>query len=160
MAQAHAEYGAEAALLTCSAVPPGALEKLRQSAVIPLIKIDEPMARLAVTAGKRIGVLSTFPSTAETTRDLLLAAASDAGVRIELVEELAAEALEALLAGDEQTHDRLFFEACERFRGRADALVLAQVSMARLAEETGRRLGIPVFHSLASSLEAVKELLK
>jgi Asp/Glu/hydantoin racemase len=157
--QACDEYGAEAAVLTCSAVPPEALERLRQAAAIPLIKIDEPMARLAVRAGRRIGVLSTFPSTAETTRELLLAAARQAGAEIELVEELAADALKALLAGDQPTHDRLFFEACEKFRGRVDALVLAQVSMARLAEEVQRRLGVPVFNSLGSSLDAVKQLL-
>jgi Asp/Glu/hydantoin racemase len=157
--QARDEYGAEAAVLTCSAVPPEALEKLKRSAVIPLIKIDEPMARLAVGAGTRIGVLSTFPSTAETTRELLLAAAREAGVQIELVEMLAADALKALLAGDQSTHDHLFFEACESFRGRVDALVLAQVSMARLADEAERRLGVPVLNSLDSSLDAVKELL-
>jgi Asp/Glu/hydantoin racemase len=158
--QALDEYGAEAAVLTCSAVPPEALQRLKRTAPIPLIKIDEPMARLAATVGKRIGVLSTFPSTAETTRELLFAAAREAGAKIELVEELAAGALKALLNGDQDTHDRLFLESCEKFRGRVDALVLAQVSMARLADEVGRRLRVPVFNSLGSSFDAMKELLK
>jgi Asp/Glu/hydantoin racemase len=149
---AEREYGAEAILLTCSALPIEELELLRRETKLRVDKIDEAMAREAVQAGRRVGILSTFPSTQETTRGLLLATAGNK--QIELVEVLEAAALQALLAGDVARHDELFFGAVEQFRGRVDCLVLAQVSMARLAAETERRLGVPVFESLSSSFRA------
>jgi Asp/Glu/hydantoin racemase len=47
----------------------------------------------------------------------------------------------------------------ERFRGRVDVLVLAQVSMARLAKQIEVRLGVPVLESLSTSLRYAGELL-
>lgn len=143
-------YGADAVLITCSALPVKALLELKDMVTLPLIKIDEPMAGLAVEKGSRIGVLSTFPATRETTNDLLRWAAGDRKIVIE--EELEPAALEALLAGDAGRHDEMVLATVERFRGRVDVLVLAQVSMARLAKEIEARLGIPVLESLSTSL--------
>lgn len=152
--EARDAYEAEAILLTCSALPVVGLQRLKDMAPCPVMKIDEAMAKKAVAAGRRIGVLATFPATKETANDLLRWAAGDR--EIELVEELEAAALDALLQGDAQRHDELLLAAVERFRGRVDALVLAQVSMARLAQEAERRLGAPVFESLSTSLEALR----
>lgn len=143
-------YGADSILITCSALPVPALLQLKRQVGQPLIKIDEPMARLAVEKGSRIGVLSTFPATRDTTNELLRWAASDRKLQIE--EELEAEALHALLAGDAAKHDEIVLATAERFRGRAEVLVLAQVSMARLAKQIEARLGMPVLESLSTSL--------
>ncbi len=143
-------YGADAILITCSALPVPALLDLKRRVEQPLIKIDEPMAGLAVERGSRIGVLSTFPATRETTNELLRWAAGDREIHLEA--ELEAGALQTLLAGDAAKHDEMVLAAVERFRGRVDVLVLAQVSMARLANEIEARLGIPVLESLSTSL--------
>jgi Asp/Glu/hydantoin racemase len=156
---AREEYGVTCGVLTCSAVPPEALTELKARAGLPLFKIDEPMARMAVRASREIGVVSTFPSTKQTTHDLLVAEARRAGVQVRIEEEMNAAPLEALLAGDRETHDRLFLETCDRFAGRGvGVLVLAQVSMARLADEVRGRLGIPVLESLSTSLEVVRHM--
>src|SRR3712207_2156438 len=49
-------YGAEAAMVTCSSVPLETVEKLAGSFDLPVLKIDYPMARRAVLAGRLIGV--------------------------------------------------------------------------------------------------------
>lgn len=154
---ARAEYGASCGVLTCSALPPKALDKLKACAAIPLFKIDEPMARLAVRTSPTIGVLSTFPATQQTTHELLVAEARRAGIQITIEEEMDPEPLRALLTGDGETHDRLFFESCRKFASRKiGVLVLAQVSMARLAPAVRDLLGMPVLESLSTSLEVLR----
>lgn len=154
---ARREYGASQAVLTCSAYPTKELAELKAASPIPMFKIDEPMAREAVRTSTRIGVLSTFPATKETARDLLLDAAQTEAIQIELVEHLDAEALQALLKGDRETHDARFLDACRQLAAQGiGALVLAQVSMARLKEDAARVAGVPVFESLSTSLQALR----
>ncbi len=151
-------YGAELAVLCCSAVTPAALAELRAGARIPLLKIDEPMARRAIQAGQRIGVIVSFPPTLPVTRRLLEDAA--AGRPLEVLEELLPKAVEALLAGDRATHDRLLADAALRLAARrVDAIVLAQVSMAHLVDPLRHQTGLPVFSSLETSLVEVGRIL-
>lgn len=156
----HREYGAELALLCCSAVTREMLEALRPEAPVPVLKIDVPMTEVAVKAGRRIGVLVTFPPTLEITHRLLEDAASLSGKDIELVDELQPDAVDAILAGDAETHDRLLLEAADRLLSlEVDVIVLAQVSMAHLVGPISNRTGLPVFSSLETSLAAVLEEL-
>lgn len=151
-------YGAELALLSCSAVTRPALEQLRAGSVIPLLKIDEPMTRLAVDAGSRIGVIVTFPPTQAVTHQLLNDAAADKP--LDLVDALIPEAVEAILAGDQATHDRLLTAAAADLAAQGvDAIVLAQVSMAHLVAPLKERTRLPVFSSLETSLVEVRRIL-
>ena len=122
-----------------------------------MFKIDEPMAQLAVACGKRVGVLATFPATLATTRGLL----EEAEPGIAVVHEMEEDALKALLAGDRARHDELFLAAARRLAKReVEAVVMAQVSMARLQAEVEAIVGVPVFNSLETSLAAVRAGLK
>jgi len=151
------EYGASAVLVTCSAVSRDGMRALRANAKMPIIKIDEPMARRAAAAGRRIGIVATFPATVATTVELLHAAAL---APVETTHVLAADALKALLRGDVAEHDRLLLDAAEQVeRDGIDALVLAQVSMARLEPQVRAKAKVPVFSSLATSLDEVRALL-
>lgn len=157
IAEARRVYGAGFVLLTCSAVPGGVMEELRRGAGVPVLKIDEPMCGAAVRAGGRIGVLSSFPATRETTRRLLEEAAAGAGCEVELVEALEAEALRRLIDGDVAGHDRLIEEAAVGLvAAGAERIVLAQVSMARNAARVRELTGVPVFESLSTSFAAVR----
>jgi len=154
-------YDAELAMITCSAVPGAMLRRLRGAAGFPVLKIDDPMARLAARAGRKIGVAVTFPPTLETTTKLLNGVAAEAGVAIEILPEVAPEAYQALLAGDHQRHDDLLLAAIERLaEQRVDAIVLAQVSMARILPRLEGRVSVPVLSSLDTSLAAIRETLK
>jgi aspartate/glutamate racemase len=153
-------YGAELALLCCSAVTKQMLAEIGAAAGIHLLKIDVPMTRMAVAAGARIGVIVTFPPTQAITHALLDDAAAEAGKSIELLDELQPKAVEAILAGDRETHDRIMMQAGQRLADSgAECIVLAQVSMAHLVEPLKAATGLPVFSSLETSLVAVKQTL-
>jgi GT2 family glycosyltransferase len=127
---------------------------------MPVLKIDYPMARAAVRAGRRIGVAATFTPTLAPTSKLLNEAAAEAGTELEIVREVEPEAYAALLANDTATHDRLLLDLIERLQNRDVAcVVLAQVSMARVLPLVGERARVPVLTSLHTSLEAIREAL-
>jgi aspartate/glutamate racemase len=160
LATARTAYAAEAVLITCSAIPAEMVQALAHASPVPLMKIDEPMARRAVEAGARIGVAVTFPPAEASARQLLSGAAAALDRQVALDFEMAPGAYDALLRNDTATHDRLLLESCERLLARgADAIVLAQVSMARAEEEIRKRVGVPVFSSLSTSLEALRARL-
>lgn len=145
-------YGVRSALLTCSALRPRDMEALRGRVALALRKIDEPMLHAAATAGGRVGLLATFPATVETSAAWL----RHANPEVDLETECEAGALDALLQG-RQEHDQRLVEAARRLADRgAQRLVLAQVSMVRLAERVALETGLPVHESLRSSLSAVR----
>lgn len=151
-------YGAQAGLVSCSAVSREQMAALRKASPIPLLKIDEPMAALATAAASRIGLLVTFPPTLPMAEQLLREAAGDAP--LEIVPLVAPEAIAALLAGDRASHDARLFSAAEELAGQGiGALVLAQVSMGPLVPVLRERLGLPVFSSLETSVSALRRLL-
>ena len=157
---ARETYGAELAMITCSSVPKQMAESLAADFPLPVLKIDYPMARRAVRAGRKIGVAATFPPTLGPTRNLLREAAAEAGAEVEIIEQVAPEAYTALLADDAATHDRLLLEAVGRLEGRGvAAVVLAQVSMARVLPLLEGRASVPVLTSLHTSLEAIRGAL-
>jgi hypothetical protein len=161
MLRAAAEtYRPELAMVTCSSVSREMTDALARDFSFPVLKIDYPMARRAVRAGRRIGVAATFPPTLVPTSGLLREAAKESGAEIEIVEEVAPEAYAALLANDTATHDELLSAAVGRLQDKGvAAVVLAQVSMARALPliEPGAR--VPVLTSLHTSLEAIREAL-
>jgi Asp/Glu/hydantoin racemase len=153
-------YGAELAMITCSSVSKEMVERLDDSFELPVLKIDSPMARQAVRAGVRIGVAATFLPTLEPTSKLLYETAAEDGTEIEIIQESSPEAYRALLAGDSSTHDELLLAAIERLEKRdVAAIVLAQVSMARILPRLAGRVGVPVLSSLHTSLDAIRETL-
>jgi glutamate racemase len=161
MLRAAAEtYAPELAMVTCSSVSKETADSLARDFDFPVLKIDYPMARRAVRAGRKIGVAATFPPTLVPTSKLLRDAAAEAGADIEIVEEVAPEAYTALLSNDTATHDELLAAAVERLRQKdVAAVVLAQVSMARALPLLERGARVPVLTSLHTSLEAIREAL-
>lgn len=157
---ARATYGAELAMITCSSVPKEMAESLAGDFPLPVLKIDYPMARQAVRAGRRIGVAATFPPTLVPTSKLLSEAAEEAGAEIEIVQQVTPEAYTALLANDTATHDELLLEAVGELEKKGvAAVVLAQVSMARVLPRLDGRASVPVLSSLHTSLGAIRESL-
>lgn len=158
---ARVAYGVELAMLSCSAVPPAMLARLQRTSNLPVLKIDDALAQRAVRAGRRIGVVVTFAPALEPARQLLSRAAAEVGVPIGIVPEVCSEAYQALLAGDHHRHDALLIDAVRRLEGqKVDAVILAQVSMARILAQVEGRVATPVLSSLPSSLEAIRETLR
>ncbi len=151
------EMGACAVLNACSSVGEAATAA-RASISIPIVKIDEIMAERAVAQGPRIGVVATVRTTLEPTVRLILAKAAARQQTVEMVEAVADGAFQALLDGDAERHDRIVRQTIESLAGRADVIVLAQASMARLIPALVG-LDVPVLSSPQSGVEALRAVL-
>jgi Asp/Glu/hydantoin racemase len=123
--------GADAVLVTCSSIGP-AVTLSKPFFDIPVLRIDEAMAEIAVKQGKTIGVLATLKSTLDPTTELLRQKATELGREVRLVECLCEDAFPAVLAGDTETHDRILRKALMEDLKDVDTIVLAQASMARV----------------------------
>ncbi len=125
--------GADHILVTCSSIG-WAVETAATLSSVPVLRVDQPMADLAVQTGRRIGVVATLPTTLEPTSDLVVRRAAAAGKTIELTSYLCEGAFEALMNGDASRHDDLVANALKELGKTVDVLVLAQASMARVVE--------------------------
>ena len=143
--------GADAILFTCSAFGP-CIEACAQAFPDrPVLKPNEAMIEEAAAAGKRIGLLATFPAT-------LVSMPPEFPTGTTLVPHLAAGALAALDAGDRAGHDRIVAEA-SRALSDCDAIALAQFSMADAAPLVAKATGKPVLTTPDSAVRRLRRLL-
>lgn len=154
-----ASIGSDAVLVTCSTTSL-LVDAIRGQFTLPVVKIDEAMAAEAVMSGPRIALVATNHTTLEPSQALIRAAATRAGREVQVTTVVVADALPALLRGDEETHDREVARAIANAAARADVVVLAQASMARAtATVADRGLTVPVLSSPELALRQVGRLL-
>jgi Asp/Glu/hydantoin racemase len=127
------EAGADLILVTCSSIG-RAVESSASFSEVPVIRVDQPMADAAVAGGKRVGVVATLSTTLEPTADLIRRRAAAAGRAVEVTARLCEGAFEALMSGNTAKHDESVRAALEDLGGKVDVIVLAQASMARVAD--------------------------
>ncbi|MGT2437289.1 aspartate/glutamate racemase family protein [Bradyrhizobium betae] len=147
-----AATGADGILFTCSAFGPCIEAVSRAHAPMPVLKPNEAMIERAVTMGKRIGLLSTFPPT-------LASMPPEFPTSVQVVPKLAEGALAALDRGDRATHDRLIVEASKDLRN-CDVVALAQFSIASTASLVAEATGRPVVTTPDSAVDKLMKLLK
>ncbi|WP_431202079.1 aspartate/glutamate racemase family protein [Bradyrhizobium betae] len=147
-----AATGADGILFTCSAFGPCIEAVSRAHAPMPVLKPNEAMIERAVTMGKRIGLLSTFPPT-------LASMPPEFPTSVQVVPKLAEGALAALDRGDRATHDRLIVEASKDLRN-CDVIALAQFSIASTASLVAEATGRPVVTTPDSAVDKLMKLLK
>lgn len=133
MIESAESAGADAVLVTCSSIGPG-VDLAKPLFDMPVLRVDEAMAERAVMLGDRIGVAATLSTTLAPTVDLIRRKAANVGRPVQIEEGLCAGAFDAVLAGDTATHDRLLSATLLDLAKRADVIVLAQASMARVVE--------------------------
>jgi Asp/Glu/hydantoin racemase len=147
--------GADFILVTCSSI--GAAAEMAASVTrTPVLRVDQPMADLAVQMGTRIGVIATLSTTLAPTSDLVERRAAAAGKEIELISRLCEGAFEAWMNGRVDEHDGMVAEALAELSAKVDVILLAQASMSRVVErlsEEDKRVPI-----LASPGIAIKHL--
>lgn len=156
LVRAAKDGGAELVMLTCSSISQLAAP-LSERAGIPVLRIDEAMADIAVATGPRIAVIATLPTTSEPTTALIRERAELAGADPRISGEVVDGAFEAVASGDRDTHDRLVVAAIERWAGEVDVIVLAQASMASAAEAAS--VDVPVLTSLRPGIERLAQTL-
>ena len=151
---AHAEAsGASVVQLTCSTISPCA-DVAAKLVSIPVLKIDDAMMEHAAANFRTIGLAATNPGTLGPSTDLLREkiAGAGRGGRFETV--LCDGAFDAFLSGDMKRHDEIVTAALQGLMKKVDVVVLAQASMARIADALPDKR-VPV---LASPPFAMKRL--
>ena len=147
-----AATGANAILFTCSAFGPCIEAVARAHAPMPVLRPNEAMIERAVTMGRKIGLLSTFPPTLDSMPPEFPAS-------VHIVPKLAEGALAALDRGDRATHDRLIVDASKDLRD-CDVIALAQFSIASSAPLVAEATGRPVVTTPDSAVDKLMTLLK
>ena len=128
---------------------------------IPALRVDEPMAALAVKMGMRIGVAATLRTTLEPTATLIRNKADEAGKEVIVIPKPCVGAFDAVISGDTATHDAIVSAGLRELIDQADVVVLAQASMARVVEnlpEQDRRL--PVLSNPRLAVEHLVRILE
>lgn len=151
--------GAELIVMTCSSTSPG-VDVARRSLGVPVLKIDDPMARRAVATGSVIGVLCTASSTMAASTQLLQDHAAELGRSVTLRPVLVDGAYDALQVGDRDTHDRLVSAAAAELAPAVDVLVLAQASLAHLQQSLTEAHGVPVLSSPPLLFDELQSLVR
>jgi len=151
------QSGAQLALWTCSAFS-SAVPAIRSRVQIPVFAIDELMIAEAVRQGQRIGVVTTVAGALASTPQLIRAVAEREGREVSVQSVLVEGAFQALLGGQADRHDKLVAVAARALAESSDVIVLAQASMARVADVLAD-LRVPVLTSPTLAVRKVKEVL-
>ncbi|YCK79685.1 aspartate/glutamate racemase family protein (plasmid) [Arthrobacter sp. D3-18] len=136
------ESGAQALLVSCSSIGEAATAAAGFVS-IPVLRIDTPMATLAVLSGERIGVLATLSATLGPTTRLVQDSAKGQNKSPTITAKKVDGAFTALRSGDRAKHDSLVLAAFSELAGECDVVVLAQASMARVIADTRDQPGGP-----------------
>lgn len=153
-----AASGADGVLLTCSAYSP-CVPQIQSRCAAPVVSVDEAMLRGALTCGRRIGIVATVAAAGPTTAQLLRDYAAEAGRAVEIHVRVVPEAFAALKRDDGARHDLLVREQIADLVPDCDAIVLAQISMAR-ALDGAPTYAKPVLTSPESSIRAILSRLQ
>lgn len=151
------DIGADGVLYTCSAFGP-AIEAVARAARWPVLKPNEAMFEAALEQGRRIGLVASFersvPSLEAEFRELVAARGSQA--TIESVWD--SRAMQALQAGDAETHNTLVAQAARRL-AHCDAIMLAQFSTSVAKSAVEAVVRAPVLTSPGSAVAKLKRAL-
>jgi Asp/Glu/hydantoin racemase len=146
-----ASTGTDGILFTCSAFGPCIEAVAGERAPMPVLKPNEAMIEEAAKAGRKVGLLSSFPPT-------LASMPREFPASIQLMPKLTEGAMAALDRGDRAEHDRLVVEASKDLRD-CDVIALAQYSMAPAAEKVAQATGRPVLTTPDSAVMKLKRML-
>ena len=153
-AMAAEAAGADAIMCSCTTMG-NATRTARNLVSVPMFNIDEPMAREAVAAGGKIGIVATVPTSAPATRTLLLAEAGRVGREIRMETAINEQAFRHLLAGEMEKHDTLVRQEIDRLASSVDVIALGQISLSKLQHEAR----VPILQVGRSGFAEARRLL-
>jgi len=151
------DSGANAILFTCSAFGP-AIERAARRLSIPVLKPNEAMFEAAMSYGQRIGMLTTFAPSVASMQAEFDEAASGRHPRPRLTTLVVAGAMQALRDGDVATHNRMLAEKVVEL-GPCDAVMLAQFSTSRAADDVRAKVRVPVLTAPDAAVAKLRGLV-
>jgi hypothetical protein len=129
--------GATPVVCTCSTIG-AAAEEIGRSTGVAVVRVDRPMARLAVTSGHRLVIVAALDSTLGPTRALLLEEAAAAGRPVTITDAPCPGAWIHFEAGDLDGYLAAVAAHVDGLDGDFDVIVLAQASMAPVEHRVHR----------------------
>ena len=158
-AMAAEAMGADLILNSCSTV--GEVADIYAKVVsVPVVKIDDPMAKQAASLGDNIALIATLPTTLGPSRRAIQRYGQEYGRDMKFTESFEQSAWEALAAGDSKRHNDILIESIHRLDAAGfDAIVMAQVSMRALLPDL-KDVKTPVLCSFYSGLDRVVDTIK
>lgn len=124
----EASHGAAVVVCTCSTIS-GAAEMLSEVIGVPVVRVDRPIAELAVLSGSRIAVVAALESTIAPTVALLTEVANHKDLTLTIEEVVLQDAWAFFEEGDLAGYARAIAERVDSLDPRTDVVVLAQASM-------------------------------
>lgn len=156
--QAAASLGVDLILNQCSSVGEVA-DSLQPFIDVPIVKVDEAMARKAVSLGNKIAVMATVQSTVGPSVRLVEREARKANADVIITPRIVDGAMMILIdRGDVETHNQMVIGAVKEAAEDHDVVVLAQGSMVVL-EPLLKGIPKPVLTSPRLGVEYAKEVL-
>ncbi len=149
------EAGAEAVMLASPSIVQ-AIDTVRASVRVPVVRIDEAMADAAVQFGSSVGVLAERQMTLEPILAFLRERADAHRQDIAMESSLCEGARRALEAGDMEAYDSCVISGIDGLSNN-EMVVLADVMMHRVARRASERLHVPV---LASPRHGFEDMAK
>jgi Asp/Glu/hydantoin racemase len=157
--RAAEEAGADVVQFTCSSISPCA-EVAQALVKIPVLKVDDPMVDRALGMGQRVGVAATAATALAPVAALVRdrARALNQSVTVDAV--LCEGAYAGLISGDLAAHDHIVAAILEEMIRRNDVILLAQASMARVAEGIRPMPAVPILTSPRLAVERLGQVLR
>jgi len=153
--------GASIVICTCSTLG-GIAEAFDESLDAKIMRIDRPMADLAVTLGERVLIVAALASTLEPTQKLLQDSANNLNTSPSIDTLLVPDAWESFLREDLQNYHSLIATYLDDFNNypgdTPNLIVLAQASMAPAADLC-RRIQVPILSSPTIGITAALNAL-
>ena len=157
--QAAQSLGVAAILNQCSSVGEVA-DEIRPFIDVPIVKVDEAMARRAVELGPKIGVVATVESTVRPSVRQIERMAKEAGREISIDLHLAAGAMVELIEHkNAEKHNAMVLGDIETAAKANDVVVLAQGSMTVMLPLLGH-ITTPVLTSPRLGVEHLKSVVE
>ncbi|UYO93142.1 aspartate/glutamate racemase family protein [Pollutimonas sp. M17] len=150
--------GADGILFTCSAFA-NAIEDTARALPIPVLKPDEAMFSAALQAGRRIGLLATFPPAADSMVAAFHRQAEADGIKATLETVCVPEAMVAARAGDTAMHNRLVVQALPQLEA-CDVIMLAHFSTSTALSDASAATKTPVLSAPQAAVLALKEAVE
>ncbi|MBM3605324.1 MAG: arylsulfatase [Alphaproteobacteria bacterium] len=144
-------------LFTCSSFGAG-IEAAAKLCPVPVLKPNEAMFEEALAQGDDIVMLYTFPPAVDGMSREFQAYVALRGASAKLRPVFVPDALEALTAGDAARHDALIAEAAGAV-GQAEAIMLAQFSMASAGQAAQARTRVPVLTSPDTAVGKLRDCI-
>lgn len=155
--QHSAATGAEAVLFTGSFFGE-AVRAAAPNVDVPVLTSFDGLVEAALALARPVRVLSTAADSTTLLVAELESTAAARGYDIDVTGEVVPGALDALVGGDLEEHDRRVLEAIDR-PDSDHAVVFAQFSMERVMEEASSGARVPVLGPATAAVGRLRELL-